>query len=321
MDASHVHAHPARHGLVGHDAHDAIVRQQRAGRLDHVGVGAQHEDVVHAAGRQLGDRPVLLGGQAVALDQLDAQLSGLLDDPGGKGGGHVGQDHPGRMRALVKPGADLVGLPRQRGANDPGHAPLLERRAVAQLIGGNDAGPGLGQRALGVAGAGPDGEQIVAVVAVEDALVDDPVLGQAALDHVAIGIVDAVLVDVGLDDKALPGLILVAQVLADLDHGHADLMPQDHGIASHVLENAGVFLPLLDHLDVREAEPHRVVADQQLVRAGPGHGHLDRAALPAQVLEPRAVQGPEAVGGGQGRVGALVCGQFIAHCNAPFFRG
>ncbi len=93
-------------------------------------------------------------------------------------------------------------------ANDPGKAARLEPGAVLQLVSGNDAGPWLGQGALSIAGVWLDRDQIVTVVAVEDALVNHIVLRKPPLDLVAVGHAHAAQVDVSLDDVAFADVIL-----------------------------------------------------------------------------------------------------------------
>ncbi len=109
-------------------------------------------------------------------------------------------------------------------ADDPGHTSGLEAGAVLELVGGGDAGPGLGEGALGVARGGLHRDQVVAVVAVENALVDDIELREPALNLVAVGVADAIDEHVRLNRVPVPNLVLILQVLAHADNGHGDLV-------------------------------------------------------------------------------------------------
>jgi hypothetical protein len=115
------------------------------------------------------------------------------------------------------------------------------------------------------------GDEIVAVVAVQDALVQTVILRQPALDFVSVGVADPVDEDVGLDDKAVTGPVLAAQVFAHLDDGHTDFVAQYDRVGLHVAVDAGMVLPQFDHLGVREAQADGGVAYQQLIRADGGH--------------------------------------------------
>ena len=66
--------------------------------------------------------------------------------------------------------------------------------------------------ARGIAGARLHRDQVDAVVAVEHPLVEHAVTRQAALKHVAIGPVDAFVVDLGLHDEAVADAIAVARL-------------------------------------------------------------------------------------------------------------
>ena len=118
-------------------------------------------------------------------------------------------------------------------ADDPHRAAVAGRGAVVQLVRGDDARPRFGEGGFGVAGfCLLDGDEVVAVVAVEHALVDDGVFGKAAVDFVAVGAVFAVVEDVGLDDEAVADLVLVLQVLADGHDGDAHFVAQHDGCRS-----------------------------------------------------------------------------------------
>ena len=174
-------------------------------------------------------------------------------------------------------------------ANDPGCAARLEPGAVLQLVGGNNAGPWLGQGTLSVAGVWLDRDQIVTVVTVEDASVDHIVLRKPPLDLVAVGHAHTAQVDVGLDDVAVADVILVLQVLAYADDGHRHLVAQYHRIRLHVPVDARVVFAIADDFGVREAEAYRIVARQQFIGAVLWHRNLDQLAIAPQVLEAFAI--------------------------------
>src|SRR5208337_4928714 len=79
---------------------------------------------------------------------------------------------------------------------------LLDLRARAYLVGGNDAGPRLHQRRLCVAGFLLYRKEVAAFITFEDLCPYHDVLGKPAGDRVAERNAFALVVDIGLDDEA-----------------------------------------------------------------------------------------------------------------------
>ena len=218
------------------------------------------------------------------------------------------------MRDRVEPGADgVVAATGIRPADDPGRAARLQASAIHQLIRGGDAGPRLGERGLGVASLRLDREHAVAVVAAQGALVNQAIFREAALDHVAVGRAHAILLDVGLDDQPVAGLVLLAQLLTDRHHRHRDLVAQHHRLLADVTEDARVLLAQLNHFDVGKTEAAGIVADQDLIRTDGGQRCRDRRAVNAQVLQAGPVERPNAIRS-RGRSGYdAISGQLVGH--------
>jgi hypothetical protein len=136
-------------------------------------------------------------------------------------------------------------------------------------------------------------------------------LREATLQDVAVGQAHALVIDVGLDDETLAGLVAILEVVADPQHGEGDFVAQHHWIGLHVAAaQAGVSLPGLDDLGIGEAQAHRVVPHQQLVRPASGRGHLDRLFVAPQVLQAGAVERPEPVARRERGITAAVRRQF-----------
>ena len=305
VHAADVHVDLAAQRLCPQQRDHAEVGQVRADPLDQVGVGVQQHDVVDGGDGRM--------GQIVHVEHFHAQRGCLLAQGSVEGRRHVAQQQPRRMTALIQAGADGVVVGAFAAANDPRRAAWLEHGAIGQAIGRGDAGPRLGQRALHVAGAGLDGEEVVAAVAGQHPLVDDIVQRQAALDLVAVGVAHAVHEHIGLDGEAVADVILLAQVFAHADHGHGDFVAQRDRVGAHVAVDARVLLAQSDDFDVGEAQPAGVVAHQQLARPVGGHGYVDGLLVQPQVVEAGAVQRPEAVALRQRRIGAAEVGEFVGH--------
>ena len=106
--------------------------------------------------------------------------------------------------------ADRVRTIADVGAtHDPERAAGLNSRSVFEFVCRGDAGPRLGQRTLRVPRARLDGQQVVAVVAIENRLGDAGVFREPALKHISVRKILSILVDVGLDDKTIARPVLI----------------------------------------------------------------------------------------------------------------
>ena len=309
VDAANVHVDFAAKRSVSQQRDDAKICQPRADCFDQLRIRAEQHDVVHLFHRRRGDIDT--------VDHLNTQRGSLLFQPAGKAGRHIAQQQAAWVKLVVEAVADGVVVSPACIAQNPRRAARLEAGAIGQSVGGSDAGPRFGQRALDVASRWLHGDQVVAVVAVEDALVDDVVARQPALDFIAIGVANVIHEDVRLDGEAVADVVLVAQVLAHTDHRHRDLVAQCDRVGVHVAVDARVLFAQLDDLDVGEAQPAGIVAHQQLVRAVGREGDVDGVAVQPEVFKASAVERPEAVALRQRFGGLAELGKFIGHWVSP----
>ena len=90
-----------------------------------------------------------------------------------KGFRHLREKHSCRTRIAAQPVLDVFDEATPiYGAQEKRSATLFQPWPVANAVGGLDAGPGLGQRSLGVAYIGLDGNQVAARVAIQDLLTE-----------------------------------------------------------------------------------------------------------------------------------------------------
>ena len=118
-------------------------------------------------------------------------------------------------------------------------------------------------------------------------------MGQATAQHVAVGQVHTVIVDVSLDDEALSDAKAMAKSLTHLHDGQRDLVTRDGGVGRQVASvEAGVVPSTADELDIGEAEAHSVNAGQQLIWAWHRHRQPHRPVISSQVVQPGPIKGP-----------------------------
>ncbi len=285
MHPANVDIDGAVEGIVGKDGDDAEMVEPGTDGLDQFRCRAQQHDVVNEFhGR---------GGDIVDIDHFHAQIICFCPQSVSQIVGDIAQQQAGGMRGRFKTGAErviVVGI--GMCADDPGRSARLEAGAIFELISGSDTGPRFGQGAFGITGGWLHGDEIVAVIAIEDALVDHVVLRQTALDFVAIGVAYAIDEDVSLDGESVSDIVLVPQVFADSDHRHSDLVAEHDRVVLHAAVNAGMLFTQADDFDVGEAEAGGVVAHQQFVRAVLGDGYLAEFTILAQIIQSGAVKMP-----------------------------
>ncbi|OPZ81994.1 MAG: hypothetical protein BWY76_02847 [bacterium ADurb.Bin429] len=166
--------------------------------------------------------------------------------------------------------------------------------AITQHVGVHHAGPWFGERRFGVGGIVGDGNEITAIVAIQNLLVDHLILGKGTGIGVSVGTGDAVDVDICLHHEALADFKLPFQLLAHLHHGDDGLVAHNNRVYSDVALDAHMIAALQDDLDIAEAQSVGITAHQQLIRAGRGHVMLHRPSVLPKVLEADAVKEPGA---------------------------
>ncbi len=320
VDAAHV---DLRHA-VQRRATDQVERSapgdqpgQLAGGIGRARV--EHDNVVEAQpSRQLFRQGGIVSGcQAVALDNLGLRALNQRAHAFGHIGQHDrrGRAHPFRERIH---GA-VAGSP-----DDPHHPTGLRCQTAALAVGAFDAGPWLGERGLGVAELLANRQDIRALIGVEHLGAEQLKLDQTAGDRVAIGRALALLVDIRLDREALAGLVLVAQVRADLKHRERGLVAEPGWLGRQVaVVELRVLAALLDQLDIREAQAHRIHAHQQLIVAGFGHREALRLAVASDLIKARTIHVPCPGLVRDGRVGRAVIVKSCGHrsfLRAPGWR-
>ena len=170
---------------------------------------------------------------------------------------------------------------------------LLHGRAGANLVGGDDACPGLDEGGLGETRAFLHRQEVASLVAFEDLLADDHVLGKTAGDRVAERYSLALVVDVCLDDVATSQGELALPLFPDADDRHCDLVTGNRRILRKIAAlDPRMCVPRRDQLDVGETQADGVDAGDQIVLRVAGKGNGIRPALCADILESRPFQLP-----------------------------
>ena len=258
---------------------DTTIRQTPKDLLAQFGVAPQYDDIV------------VLPCTIITVEHLDPVSLCPCPHPFGKACvGHTEYDLA-RLPTLGQSQLCTGAI-----ANQPNYAAGLPLCAVFDGIRRFDARPRLAERHLSISSSRLDGQQVVAVIAIQHTLIDDIVTLKSTCDLVAIGITYAVDVDVRLHDEAVARHILAAQVFTDFDDRQGDLVAKYHRLLCHVTIDARVFFAGADHLDIRKADTDCVVAYKQFIRTWAAHRRINRATLHSQILPPRAEERPEAIG-------------------------
>ena len=228
-------------------------------------------------------------GRAVDDDVVEAAPARLLlPERGEVRPGDVADCRDGSGLMARRDERRCVAVQGRVDVDDQQPPPVQKPVAVGVLVGRHDAGPRLHQGGLHIAGAFCQGQQIAALVALQDFFRYHAVLGHAAVELVAVGGVRAPVIHVGLHDEPLPDLKLACEVLPHPSHGQGDLVSHNDRVRVHVPPlQTRVLRAEIDDLDVGEADAAGVVPHQQLVRAvgGQGDGRLPQRfqARPVQV--------------------------------------
>ena len=180
-----------------------------------------------------------------------------------------------------------------RPADDPQHAVRLDVQSPPRHVRGLDARPRLGQRNFRVTQPLGHRDRVAPLIAVQRGRAQQAVLRQPAGEDVAVGQVAPAIVEVGLQCKALAGPETIAPRLADLHHGHRDLVALDDRPPGQVAAVEPRVAPALaDDLDIGIAQPHGVGTHEDLIRRGARGRPTRRLALHAEVLDPGAEERP-----------------------------
>jgi len=312
VDAAGIDLHRSRQRLVDHQAQHTIVRQQLGQRLHLVGARVEEHKVVDTAALGRDVLQLLLAG---GVDDLDA-VGGRRAQQAVDAGRRIERDDDRWRRAFLQP-ARAEAVAAALTADDGHHAAVLDRPARLDAEGAHHAGPRLRQRRFGVADVVGDGDQVAAIVAIEDRRADADELLQTTVQYVAEGHRLTLVVDLGLHHEAVADRVVIAPVLADLHDGQRDLVAEDHRVVGEIAAgDTRVLRSQPDHLDVAEAQAAGIDARQQVVGADLGHLPRERPAIAAEVFEADAVEWPGdvSIGKQQGSVHeALV----VAHARPP----
>ncbi len=165
MQTAHIHLRGGGEGLCAHQVEHRSLGCRWLKKLIKGRVSAKEDDVIQALrpGRSLGlGQGGLAGGRQ--LNELEAIGLSAAAQLGQQLTRQAHRDRLRRRLPAAVGGAQLVIGQGPWPRHDEHYATRLPAHAVDDIVGGGDAGPRLGQRGLGIARLGLDGEQVAALI-------------------------------------------------------------------------------------------------------------------------------------------------------------
>ena len=160
-------------------------------------------------------------------------------------------------------------------------------------VGSLDACPWLREGSSGVPDFVGDGDDVGAIISVENLSADHVVLNETTWDRVAVRRADPVDVNVGLYRETLPRRIGIDKIGADIDDGDAHLVSKASRFGREIAPiELGVVAALFDELHIGEAEADRIDTNEELVVCRLGDVHRLGTAFAPNTLNTLAVGVP-----------------------------